>query len=321
VISKDISRAVSILRSGGLVAIPTETVYGLGADATRSSAVAKIFAVKGRPAQHPLIVHIGSMDELTKWAVEIPESALLLAKTFWPGPLTIILKKTPLASEVATGGLDTIGIRVPNHPMALNLLKEFGGGVAAPSANRFSRVSPTEAHHVEEDLGSDVEMILDGGPCKIGIESTIVDLTNEQPAILRPGSVTREMLQEVLGHGVPVLKNSAVRAPGQHPKHYSPKARVIVVQENEVRAQAEEWLAKGEKVAVMSPNPAEAFPKDVLRIPISKNLSELAESLYANFRLTDALGAGVLIAVAPPASGIGLAIADRLARAANAFTD
>src|SRR6185503_20849697 len=200
-----IQTAVDVLRKGGLVAFPTETVYGLGADADNEQALKAIFRVKGRPETHPLIIHLNRREQLQDWAASIPDSARKLAERFWPGPLTLILKKASRVSKVVTGGQETVGLRVPDHPAALSLLREFGGGVAAPSANRFGRVSPTTAEHVRQDLGGDVDFILDGGPCSIGVESTIVDLSSGDPVILRPGGLTKERLEETLGCSVPVL--------------------------------------------------------------------------------------------------------------------
>jgi L-threonylcarbamoyladenylate synthase len=193
-----IQQAAQLLRKGRLVAVPTETVYGLGADATNPEAIKKIFAAKGRPADHPLIVHIPDASYLNAWAVDIPDSALILAERFWPGPLTLVLKKQPDVPLEVTGGQETIALRVPNHPVALNLLKVFGGGIAAPSANRFCRISPTQASHVAEELGDKVDLILDGGACQVGLESTIVDLSSGNPKLLRPGQIGKAEIEELL---------------------------------------------------------------------------------------------------------------------------
>lgn len=199
---QDIEKAATILHAGGLVAIPTETVYGLGADARNPEALRKIFTTKQRPIDHPLIVHIADMTQLSDWAVAISDSALLLAKAFWPGPLTLILKKAPGVLDLVTGNQETIGIRIPNHPVAIALLKTFGRGVAAPSANRFGRISPTTADAVREELGNAVDLILDGGPCAVGVESTIVDVTGEAPVVLRPGMITQQQIAAVLKRAV-----------------------------------------------------------------------------------------------------------------------
>ena len=210
----EIARAVEILRRGGLVAFPTETVYGLGADATNPSAVAQIFAAKGRPAHHPLIVHLATADDLDEWADGIPTLARTLADACWPGPLTMILRRSRRVPDAVTGGLDTVGIRVPAHPMALALLRAFEGGVAAPSANRFGSVSPTTAAHVHAGLGDRVDLILDGGPSEVGVESTIVDLSGDAPALLRPGGLPRERLEALAGMPIPIRHGGEVRAPG-----------------------------------------------------------------------------------------------------------
>jgi len=316
-ISSDVARAVELLRAGRLVAFPTETVYGLGADATNASAVARIFAVKGRPQDHPLIVHIRRAEDLPFWAIDVPPAALVLARRFWPGPLTLILRRHSSVPDVVTGGLDTVGIRVPNHPVALSLLEHFNGGIAAPSANRFGRVSPTEAVHVADEFGDLIDFILDGGSCWVGIESTIVDFSTGRPIILRPGGIAREILEEALNVSVPVRQDGGVRSPGQHPTHYAPRARVILVQETEVIVQVKGLLASGCRVAVMSAHPIDALPLCVIRIPLPATLSEMARQLYAKLRSADAMNVDVLVAVPPHTSGLGLAIADRLRRAAG----
>ncbi len=212
-----IQEAVNILRQGGLVAMPTETVYGLAADASNPEAIQKLYAVKGRPSAHPVIVHIGDMAQLSDWAIDIPDAAVRLAEQHWPGPLTLILQKHPRVSAMITGGQASIGIRIPQHPLALGLLREFKGGLAAPSANRFGRVSPTSAEHVREDLGTDVDLVIDGGVCPVGIESTIVSFLSETPVILRPGMLA---LDYVLGSGV--------QAPGTLKSHYAPQKPVTL---------------------------------------------------------------------------------------------
>ena len=193
-----LAEAVELLRAGELVAFPTETVYGLGADAGNPEALAKIFAAKGRPADHPLIVHVPDVAHLDQWAREIPDAAHLLAQAFWPGPLTLILKRQPTVPDLVTGGQDTVGLRIPHHPLALQLLKAFDGGIAAPSANRFGHISPTTAQHVREELGAAVALVLDGGPCSVGIESTIVDLSRGDPVILRPGMISAAQIDQAL---------------------------------------------------------------------------------------------------------------------------
>lgn len=245
-----------MLRAGGLVALPTETVYGLGADVEDPIAVARIFQVKGRPASHPLIVHIAAADELDAWVEEVPAAARLLAEHFWPGPLTLVLRRGHRVPLEATDGLETVAVRVPDHPVALALLSAFGGGITAPSANRFGSVSPTTADHVRAELGDAVDFVLDGGSCQVGVESTIVDVTGETPSILRPGGVTREDLEAVLGHPVVVPSTSDVRVPGQHPSHYAPRARVVLVEPEKVVAEAELAQQAGHQVGVLLPRPS-----------------------------------------------------------------
>jgi L-threonylcarbamoyladenylate synthase len=291
------ARAAELLRAGKLVAFPTETVYGLGADAMNEDAVRRLFEVKGRPVGHPLIVHLAGAGAIGRWSDGRSELAGKLAERFWPGPLTLILRKSPAVSLRVTGGQDTVGLRVPAHPLALAMLGEFGGGVAAPSANRFGRVSPTTALHVRNDLGSDVDFVLDGGPCTVGVESTILDLSGNAPEILRPGGVTPEEIEAVIGRPVGRRGASAVRAPGQFESHYAPRARVIVVEPDDLAAQASEWRSKGAQVFVVE------RPE--------------AQSLYAQLREADAAGAEVILVVAPSETGLGLAVADRLRKAAG----
>lgn len=223
-----IDQAADLLRQGRLVAFPTETVYGLGADASNPDAVRRIFLAKGRPVDHPLIVHIPSVASLDAWALSIPQAAQQLAAHFWPGPLALILKKRPEVPLEVTGGQDTVGLRVPDHPVALRLLQAFGGGVAAPSANRFCRISPTLAIHVQEELGASVDMILDGGACQVGVESTIVDLSGSQPKLLRPGHITRDQIEAILQTKLLVSSQieqadaMQIRAPGMMAIHYAP---------------------------------------------------------------------------------------------------
>ncbi|MBV9788146.1 MAG: threonylcarbamoyl-AMP synthase, partial [Chloroflexi bacterium] len=225
----EIERAVAALRDGQLVAFPTETVYGLGADASNADAVRRIFAAKGRPADHPLIVHLPDVAALTDWARDIPPAAWQLAARFWPGPLTMILPKAPHVPDVVTGGQQSIGLRIPDHPVAGALLRAFNGGVAAPSANRFGRISPTLAEHVQSELGDAVALIIDGGPCRVGVESSIVDLTGEQPALLRPGHISASQLAEVLGSPVIQPQRSTTRAPGTLDSHYAPLTSTQIV--------------------------------------------------------------------------------------------
>lgn len=310
----DVQQAVATLRAGGLAAFPTETVYGLGADARRADAVARVFAVKGRPADHPLIVHLAEGSPLDAWASAVPSSARTLAEAFWPGPLTLILRRAPGVLDAVTGGQETVGLRVPAHPVARALLAEFGGGVAAPSANRFGRVSPTCAQHVVAELGDDVDCILDGGPCEVGVESTIVDCSRGAPALLRPGGITREMLEEVLGGPVPRQHAAAPRVPGQLPSHYAPRARVELVAAEDVPSRVRRLLADGVRIGVLAVERFE-LPPQVETFALPPELTQAARSLYALLREADGKGVEVLLAVLPAEVGVGLAIADRLRRA------
>lgn len=310
----DLSRAVEVLRQGGLIALPTETVYGLGADASNDLAVRRIFAVKGRPSTHPLIVHVGSVERAREWALELGASGESLARAFWPGPLTLIVKRSALASDAVTGGQDTVGLRVPSHPLALELLEQFGGGIAAPSANRFGRVSPTTAAHVQSELGSDVDLILDGGPSSVGVESTIIDVTKDTPRLLRPGGVAREDLERVLGRQLVLATHATdVRAPGMLESHYAPRAGLRLVSANDVFREAEQLQKSGARVVVIAPE-GTALPNGVTLLSVPSDEAGFARLLYAHLRQADSLGDQIL-AVPPPESGLGLAVLDRLRRA------
>jgi L-threonylcarbamoyladenylate synthase len=309
----DIAAAAEVLRAGGLVAFPTESVYGLGADASRDEAAAKIFAVKGRPRAHPLIVHIAG--DIGDWAREVPAAAHRLAAAAWPGPLTMILKRGPRVALATTGGADTVGLRVPAHPLALDLLRAFDGGVAAPSANRFGHVSPTTADHVVTDLGDDVDYVLDGGPCAVGVESTIVDLSRGAPVLLRPGGMAREAIEAILGP-LAAADAAAPAAPGTLASHYAPRAEVIAVDPDDVPAAVR--AATG-KVAVLAPRSAFGIwgSMEVLARPLPDDVAGMARELYAALRDLDAAGVDVVIAALPPAAGLGEAVGDRLRRAAG----
>lgn len=309
-----VAAAVEVLRAGGLVAVPTETVYGLAADATNVDALHRLYAVKGRPADHPVIVHIppGRLDE---WAVDVPEVARRLAEAFWPGPLTLVLRRAPRVPDAVTGGRDTVGLRVPAHPVTLALLEAFGGGIAAPSANRFGRVSPTTAAAVREELGDAVELVLDGGPCTIGVESTIVDCSGDEPRVLREGGVTAAELEAVVGRPVPVGGTTA--APGTLPQHYAPRARVELVASSDLAARAEAVLAARERAGVLAlrSDLPDALPA-VVTLATPGDAREYARDLYRALREADAAGLDVVLAVAPAPEGIGAAVTDRLRRAA-----
>ncbi|MFF1284541.1 L-threonylcarbamoyladenylate synthase [Streptomyces sp. NPDC058299] len=319
--TSDIEKAAGALRAGGLVALPTETVYGLGANAEDPAAVSRIFQVKGRPASHPLIVHIGGAEHLDDWVQEVPATARLLAERFWPGPLTLVLRRGRRVPLEATGGLETVAVRVPDHPVALALLSAFGGGVTAPSANRFGSVSPTTADDVRAELGDAVDFVLDGGPCEVGVESTIVDATGDAPTILRPGGVTREDLEAVLGCPLAVPATSHIRVPGQHPSHYAPRARVVLVEPEKVVGEAELAQELGHRVGVFLPAAfagAEVKAHAVVAVPGS--MAAYARGLYGFLRELDQQGCDLIVASLPAEEGLGLAIANRLRRAAGPRT-
>ena len=316
----DVDQAVRLLLAGDIVALPTETVYGLGADASNPAAVAKIFAAKGRPADHPLIVHLPGDDHLARWAREVPDLAYELAEQFWPGPLTLILKKQPAVPGAVTGGQDTVGLRVPGHPLALEVLAAFyaaggSGGIAAPSANRFGRISPTTAQHVRDDLGDAVSLILDGGSCAVGIESTIVDLSRGEPVILRPGMIGAEALGVVMGHGPGTARPPAQPAPrvsGDLAAHYAPRTPLRLVGAGALDRNIADSGSR--KVAAMSVRRPAALPAEHW-IAAPESAVQYGHDLYASLRRLDAMGAGLLLVEEPPA-GVGwLAIHDRLGRA------
>ncbi len=303
--------AAQKLMDSHLVAFPTETVYGLGADATNKSAVAKIYAAKGRPADHPLIVHVHSMQAMGDWADEIPAFAIALARDFWPGPMTLVLNRSSLAQDFITGGQISVGIRVPDHVVALALLNAFhvlgGKGIAAPSANRFGHVSPTTAQAVKDELGSylnEQDQILDGGPCTVGVESTIIDCTGDMPKILRPGAITAEMITASTGLEALDSTGTTIRTSGSLDAHYAPAAQVLLDQQP---------LAGQGFIALATT----ATPQDVIRLASPNNDVEFAQSLYASLRKADELGLSHVVIEQPTGSGIAVAIRDRLMRAAN----
>jgi L-threonylcarbamoyladenylate synthase len=318
--STDLSEAVAALKAGELVAFPTETVYGLGADASNPRVVQKLFAVKRRPADHPVIVHIARSDQLDAFAIDVPDIARALAKTFWPGPLTLVVTRNAkrVVPEV-TGDRATVGLRVPDHPVALALLEAFGEGVAAPSANRFGKVSPTTAAHVRADLGDDVAVVLDGGPSRIGIESTIVDVTGSEPAILRIGGVARAQIEETIGRVCAVRTTGEVAAPGTPASHYSPIATVEMSDATSVAGRARDLLRNGRRVGVLAPAESLAdLPEELVVLDPPRDTDEFASALYARLRVADELDLDVLLVVVPPATdGLGAAILDRVRRAAH----
>lgn len=313
-----LAEAVARLCRGELVALPTETVYGLGADAANPEAVARIFALKGRPADHPLIVHLAPEAPLEAWAREIPDAARRLAAACWPGPLTMILPKTARVPAAVTGGQDTVGIRVPSHPVAQALLREFAkagsGAIAAPSANRFGHVSPTTAQHVRDEFGPGL-LVVDGGACDEGLESTIVDLSRGRPVLLRPGTITRERLAAVLGTAPADRDAEAPRASGTLTSHYAPRAPLELFAAAALESRVREAAAAGTRVAALTHSrpvpPGAAFGK---RAPADARA--YGHDLYANLRALDANGAGLIVVETPPAGPDWEAVRDRLARAA-----
>jgi L-threonylcarbamoyladenylate synthase len=297
----DIGVALDVLRRGGIVGLPTETVYGLAADADNPDAVRRVFAAKGRPGDHPLIVHIASGDHLPVWADDPSPEAVRLAELCWPGPVTIIVPAARRVIPEVTGGRPTVGLRAPAHPLALELLGAFGGGLAAPSANRFGRVSPTTAQHVLDDLGIAVDYVLDGGPCAVGVESTIVDCTTQPPQVLRPGGVGVEDIERLLGTALAGATGPS-RAPGMLPSHYAPACPITLVDDPaDARRIAHEAHGRGERVALLDR---------------TDDLVAYAHDLYDAFRRADAAGMDAIVAVMPPPSGLGHAIRDRLSKAA-----
>jgi L-threonylcarbamoyladenylate synthase len=318
----DYQRAVDLLVAGELVAIPTETVYGLGADAANPEAVAKIFAAKGRPADHPLIVHLSGHDAVDHWAEEVPAVAWELMETFWPGPLTLILKKQAWVPDAVTGGQDTVGLRVPGHPVALELLRRFAkakgehAGIAAPSANRFGRISPTTAEHVAEELGERVPLILDGGPCKVGIESTIIDCSRGEPVVLRPGHISPQHLAAVLG-GLPEIETSqgAPRVSGSLEAHYAPTTPLRMVAGDRLLDFINAQRHRGGRCAVISANqPPQAGMPHAWRLMPADPVG-YAHDLYAALRDMDHTGVDLIVVEALPQGTEWAAVADRLRRA------
>ena len=303
--------AAAHLLAGNLVAFPTETVYGLGADACNAAAVARIYSVKGRPPDHPLIVHVPSMDALGDWASDVPEYAISLARDYWPGPMTLIMKRSGLATDFVTGGQDTVGIRVPAHSVALGLLEAFaragGKGVAAPSANRFGNVSPTTAQAVSDELSdhlSDSDQILDGGACDVGVESTIIDCTGDAPRILRPGAITQEMIEYSTELDVLDADGFAIRVSGSLESHYSPQAMVVLDQSP----------TAGQGFIAMADV---ATPDVVVRLAAPQTHEEFARVLYSSLRAADEQGLATVVVQQPQGDGIAIAIRDRLRRASN----
>lgn len=309
-----IAHAAELLRQGKLVAMPTETVYGLGADASNPDAVGKIFKAKGRPADHPLIVHIASAAQMSDWAEPIPAAALRLAEAFWPGPLTMIFHKKANVPSAVTGGQDTVALRVPDSPVALRLLNAFAGGIAAPSANRFGRISPTQARHVAEELGDAVDCILDGGACTVGVESTIIDLTDSQPTILRPGRITRSQLEAVLQTAVALNSQHKIRAPGMLASHYAPSTLALLCSTELLIDQVDALCAQGKTIGVLSYSSAFAdLPCRTLRLPMQA--CEYETALYNALRELDKCQLDRILIEQPPQDEAWAAVNDRLGKA------
>ena len=316
-----IERAAGELRAGALVAFPTETVYGLGADASNPVAVRAVFEAKGRPADHPLIVHLPDATHLHAWTRDVPDGARALARAFWPGPLTLILPRSALAGDAVTGGQDTVGLRVPAHPVARELLAAFarrgGHGVAAPSANRYGHVSPTTAAHVAEDLGDRVALILDGGPCEVGIESTIVAFAGDRPILMRPGGIGVDALARVLGRVPEAARAGAPRASGTRASHYAPRTAAFLVDAALLPIEVQRLVERDEVVAVLARRAQRPPGFDGPWIAAPADADGYARDLYANLRALDAAGADAILIEAPPADPAWLAIGDRLARATH----
>lgn len=320
----EIDHAAELLAAGQLVGMPTETVYGLAADANNPAAVAKIFAAKGRPADHPLIVHIASLEQLEQWAMDIPPVAYQLAEKYWPGPLTLILKRQPGVPDAVTGGQDTVGIRIPSHPMALALLRAFAkhtstperSGLAAPSANKFGRISPTKAAHVRNDLGDAVALVLDGGECDVGIESTIVDLSRGAPVVLRPGAITAEEIAALCGTAASAPVAAAPRVSGALAAHYAPRTPLRLIASDALLSEVDAQVLQGRTIAVLSFSVSPLRHPAVLWFAAAHSAPHYAHDLYANLRLLDIAGVDLILIETPPASPEWRAIADRLGRAA-----
>jgi len=312
---QDIAQAAAILKRGGLVAFPTETVYGLGADADNPAAVKRLYAVKGRPAAHPVIVHLADAAQLPQWAREVPEAARKLVAAFWPGPLTLILKRAPRVGDAITGGQDTVGLRVPAHPVARALLAAFGGGVAAPSANRFGHVSATTAEHAREEFDGSIDLVLDGGPCEVGLESTIVDVSGERPMLLRPGRISAEDVERALGAPLATRTDTAPRAPGTLAVHYAPQTPAVLVPATMLRDRAVDLLRRGQRVAVLAHSvPPPAAGGHLVWILSPGDAAGYAHELYANLRHLDQARCSVILIEQPPSAAEWAAVSDRLAR-------
>lgn len=307
---KDILKAAMALKNGYLVAFPTETVYGLGADATNQDAVSRIFSIKNRPINHPLILHLGSINEIENWAIEIPDYAYKLANKYWPGPMTLILKRRSNVKDFVTGGQETVGIRIPNHEIALSLLQEFkkigSGAIVAPSANKFGKVSPTSFEHVNQELLKDLDsndLILDGGQCQIGVESSIIDCTKSFPKVLRPGAISEEQITEIIELDLS-SKPTDIRVSGSFNSHYAPNAKVLL----------DQTPAPGDGFIALKNIPT---PQGAIRVGEPLNIEEFAKNLYSNLRRVDELALEKVVVIQPQGLGLAVAIRDRLKKASS----
>ncbi len=310
-----IEEAVALLKAGELVAFPTETVYGLGADARNPAAVAKIFAAKGRPVSHPLIVHVSGLAAARAWIADLPDAAGRLAEAFWPGPLTLVLPKAASVAPIVTGGQASVAVRAPAHPVARALLAAFGGGIAAPSANRYGRISPTRAADVYEELGDRVALVLDGGDCEVGLESTIVACLDGRVTLLRPGAVSRSQLRDIVG-AVADADAASPRAPGRDRSHYAPRTLLVIVEAGRLRDEVERALAAGGRLAVLARSDAPVASDRLVWCRLGGRPAEYGRALYAALRELDRAGAARILVEGVPADEPWAAIADRLARAA-----
>lgn len=313
---QDLDAAVQALRSGDVVAFPTETVYGLGANAQHAAALEKIFALKQRPVDHPLIVHLDDPRYLHRWAREVTPAAQRLAERFWPGPLTLVLPRAEGVLDLVTGRQDTVAVRVPAHPMAQQLLNAFGGGIAAPSANRYGRVSPTRAEHVREEFGDAVRVVLDGGECKFGLESTIVACLGEELRLLRPGSIVQSELERVAGSELLAAGDAAPRVPGSSRAHYAPRTQLSLVPGIELDHLTESLSAGGQRIAVLAQRPPLGTYRSVTWINAGTRPDAYAHDLYAHLRVLDSVGAARILVQEVPEGERWAAIRDRLQRAA-----
>ena len=312
----DIDKAVAILRRGGLVAFPTETVYGLGADAGNPEALRKLYAAKGRPLGHPVIVHLAEVSQLTQWARELPPAAATLAAKFWPGPLTLILRRAPGVSDAVTGGQDTVGLRIPSHPVAYELLAKFGGGIAAPSANRFGRVSATTAQHVKQEFGDDIDYVIEGGPSAIGIESTIVAVTGARPVLLRPGHISARAIEQAAGVPLAAPDSGSPRAPGTLAAHYAPQTPLQVLEADLLLELAASLARQGKRVAVLARGTLQPLLPGLTWIAAPPDAPAYAHELYARLRALDAAGCDAILVEKLPLQPEWAAVNDRLSRAA-----